>query len=133
MSGAELPARVIEMDVLEKLLPVVRTQLRILLNRFFHFVIGQILSPPNALTSMFAARTFVFDKKGGAACAAPPGIGPFPFSDRDRFLFRDPYPCLCPYSCPDRRPYPYRDDLHHYHRQCSLPFPGPVARRSRGC
>jgi len=72
MSGAELPARVIEMDVLEKLLPVVRTQLRILLNRFFHFVIGQILSSPNALTSMFAARAFVFDKKrrrgtGGAS------------------------------------------------------------------
>ena len=72
MSARRIAGQGNRVDVLEKLLPVVRTQLRILLNRFFHFVIGQILSPPNALTSMFAARTFVFVKKrrrgtGGAS------------------------------------------------------------------
>ena len=66
-------------DVLEKLLTGVRTQFRILLNRFFHFAIGQILCVAKRLGLNVCSGNAVFEKKGGAAQAAPPGTRRFQF------------------------------------------------------
>jgi len=127
MSVRRLPASVVEWMFLG-----VGAQFRILLNRFFHFVIGQILFVAKRLGLNVCSgerRVRKKRRRGTGRTSRHLTVSVLADGDPIRLGYRFPYPG------PYLYPYLYLC-LYPYHRHrplCSWPAPGSLVHRSREC